>query len=214
MTDSSPTSSGHALVLLIGGIFLLVLGLLLIFTPELARDTLAGFGPVMFLAGVVALTGYCVVGAVGNLGAPAESSRHARMVPAGWYPDPHGQAELRYWDGNTWTEHTSGEAPGAAGPTQIDQPQAAPTSVWTVGATQAQTRMNPPRAASGGRPLLSLDEAHARSIQGPATMDGIGPTRGWEIYWMEVDVKRRRAAPWAAHVPDEIAEKVRLSAAE
>ena len=26
------------------------------------------------------------------------------------------------------------------------------------------------------------------------TMDGIGPTRGWEIYWMEVDVKRRRGA--------------------
>ena len=45
----------------------------------------------------------------------------------------------------------------------------------------------------------------ARSIQGPATMDGIGPTQGWEIYWMEVDVKRRRGAPWAAPVPKEIA---------
>jgi hypothetical protein len=46
-------------------------------------------------------------------------------------------------------------------------------------------------------------------------MDGIGPTRGWETFWMEVDVKRRRGAPWAAPVPAEIAEKVRhLSAAE
>ena len=54
-----------------------------------------------------------------------------------------------------------------------------------------------------------------RSIQGPATMDGIGPTRGWEIYWMEVDVKRRRGAPWAAPVPGEISDKIRhLSAAE
>ena len=45
-------------------------------------------------------------------------------------------------------------------------------------------------------------------------MDGIGPTRGWEIYWMEVDVKRRRGAPWAAPVPSEIAGKIRhLSAA-
>ena len=52
---------------------------------------------------------------------------------------------------------------------------------------------------------MFLDDAHARSIQGPATMDGIGPTRGWEIYWMEVDVKRRRGAPWAAPVPSEIA---------
>jgi len=71
------------------------------------------------------------------------------------------------------------------------------------------------KAVSGARPLLSLDEAHARSIQGPATMDGIGPTRGWEIYWMEVDVKRRRAAPWAAPVPEEITSKLpHLSAAE
>lgn len=25
---------------------------------------------------------------------------------AGWHPDPHGQARLRYWDGSQWTEHT------------------------------------------------------------------------------------------------------------
>jgi len=71
------------------------------------------------------------------------------------------------------------------------------------------------KVAGGEKPMLHLDEAHARSIQGPATMDGIGPTTGWEIYWMEVDVKRRRGAPWAAPVPSEIAGKVqRLSAAE
>lgn len=71
------------------------------------------------------------------------------------------------------------------------------------------------KVAKGETPLLVLDEAHARAIQGPATMDGIGPTRGWEAYWMEVDVKRRRGAPWTAPVPSEIAEKMsRLSAAE
>lgn len=64
------------------------------------------------------------------------------------------------------------------------------------------------KAVAGGKPLLHLDGPHARSIQGPATMDGIGPTRGWETYWMEVDVKRRRGAPWAAPVPTEIADKV------
>ena len=65
------------------------------------------------------------------------------------------------------------------------------------------------KAASGQKPMMFLDDAHARSIQGPATMDGIGPTRGWETFWMEVDVKRRRSAPWAAPVPQEIADKVR-----
>jgi hypothetical protein len=46
-------------------------------------------------------------------------------------------------------------------------------------------------------------------------MDGIGPTRGWETYWMEVDVKRRRGAPWAAVLPSDVSATVtRLSAAE
>jgi hypothetical protein len=27
--------------------------------------------------------------------------------PAGWYPDPQGQARLRYWDGAAWTDQTS-----------------------------------------------------------------------------------------------------------
>src|SRR5438067_6354314 len=28
------------------------------------------------------------------------------MAPAaGWYPDPEGRAEQRYWDGDRWTEH-------------------------------------------------------------------------------------------------------------
>jgi hypothetical protein len=28
-------------------------------------------------------------------------------VPAGWYTDPAGRFDLRYWDGTAWTEHVS-----------------------------------------------------------------------------------------------------------
>jgi hypothetical protein len=28
-------------------------------------------------------------------------------TPAGWYPDPSGRFELRYWDGSQWTEYVS-----------------------------------------------------------------------------------------------------------
>jgi hypothetical protein len=31
----------------------------------------------------------------------------APSIPAGWYPDPSGRFELRYWDGNAWSEHTA-----------------------------------------------------------------------------------------------------------
>ena len=31
----------------------------------------------------------------------------AGAAPAGWYADPSGRFELRYWDGGQWTEHVS-----------------------------------------------------------------------------------------------------------
>ncbi len=36
---------------------------------------------------------------------PAATAEPA--VPAGWYADPSGRFELRYWDGAAWTEHVS-----------------------------------------------------------------------------------------------------------
>jgi hypothetical protein len=39
-------------------------------------------------------------------GAQAASTAMASK-PADWYPDPHGEARLRYWDGRRWSEHTA-----------------------------------------------------------------------------------------------------------
>jgi hypothetical protein len=36
-----------------------------------------------------------------------EPAQAAAAAPAGWYADPAGRFELRYWDGNQWTEHVS-----------------------------------------------------------------------------------------------------------
>jgi hypothetical protein len=38
---------------------------------------------------------------------PAPAAAPTPSVPAGWYADPAGRFELRYWDGGTWTEHVS-----------------------------------------------------------------------------------------------------------
>ena len=38
---------------------------------------------------------------------PAATSPSTPAVPAGWYADPSGRYELRYWDGSAWTEHVS-----------------------------------------------------------------------------------------------------------
>jgi uncharacterized RDD family membrane protein YckC len=46
--------------------------------------------------------------AVGAVAAPSPAAGLPQgSQPADWYPDPHGQARLRYWDGQRWTEHTS-----------------------------------------------------------------------------------------------------------
>ncbi|MEY2974063.1 MAG: hypothetical protein RIR49_483 [Actinomycetota bacterium] len=37
----------------------------------------------------------------------AASTASAASAPAGWYADPSGRFELRYWDGGRWTEHVS-----------------------------------------------------------------------------------------------------------
>src|SRR3954469_9404160 len=39
-------------------------------------------------------------------------------TPAGWYADPTGRSEHRYWDGSRWTEHVSNR--GLAGIDPID----------------------------------------------------------------------------------------------
>ena len=38
-------------------------------------------------------------------------------APANWYPDPSGRFELRYWNGDKWTEHVS-----RAGQQSVDAP--------------------------------------------------------------------------------------------
>lgn len=39
--------------------------------------------------------------------APSSSAPSTPAVPPGWYADPAGRYELRYWDGSAWTEHVS-----------------------------------------------------------------------------------------------------------
>jgi phthalate 4,5-dioxygenase len=51
---------------------------------------------------------------------------------------------------------------------------------------------------SGGRPLMVLDQAAAKAIRGPVTVDGIAPAAEWQAYWRDVDARKRRNAPWPA----------------
>jgi hypothetical protein len=45
--------------------------------------------------------------AAAPVAAAAAAQASAPTTPAGWYPDPSGRYEMRYWDGDKWTEHVS-----------------------------------------------------------------------------------------------------------
>ncbi len=53
--------------------------------------------------------------------------------PPDWYPDPKDPALLRYWDGATWTEHTS-----PAQPAQTAEPAQAAQATQTAQSTPAK----------------------------------------------------------------------------
>jgi hypothetical protein len=38
---------------------------------------------------------------------PEAPPQPVSLTPAGWYPDPSGRFEMRYWDGTAWTEHVA-----------------------------------------------------------------------------------------------------------
>ena len=45
--------------------------------------------------------------AAGTATSSSSTASSAASAPAGWYADPSGRFELRYWNGDKWTEHVS-----------------------------------------------------------------------------------------------------------
>jgi hypothetical protein len=55
---------------------------------------------VMAVGGILSTSGYR-----GSAGVSAGQTTTGAAPPAGWYPDPSGQAGQRYWNGSGWSEH-------------------------------------------------------------------------------------------------------------
>ena len=51
-----------------------------------------------------------------GLGVSATVTCMSAAPPPNWYPDPHDQAQLRWWDGAQWTEHRHVLVPASAVP--------------------------------------------------------------------------------------------------
>jgi hypothetical protein len=58
-------------------------------------------------AGVTAESATVASSEPASSGAAEQPAAASSAAPAGWYADPSGRYELRYWDGSQWTEHVS-----------------------------------------------------------------------------------------------------------
>jgi phenylpropionate dioxygenase-like ring-hydroxylating dioxygenase large terminal subunit len=49
----------------------------------------------------------------------------------------------------------------------------------------------------GKAPMLAVGPSEAAGMTGPATIDGMAPTEGWDAHWRAAVARRRAAAPWS-----------------
>ncbi|WP_238476294.1 DUF2510 domain-containing protein [Agromyces mariniharenae] len=76
-------------------------------------------------------------------------------TPAGWYPD--GSGNLRYWDGNAWTEHTAPGPGSAQPPATAAEASASPADAASIG----DTGPTQPYYAAAGMPVATLEQPSA-----------------------------------------------------
>ncbi|MCS5717932.1 DUF2510 domain-containing protein [Herbiconiux sp. CPCC 205763] len=56
-----------------------------------------------------------------------------QTTPAGWYADPAGSPQLRWWDGTAWTDHLQPAQAPVAQPAHASAPAAAPSPAPAYG---------------------------------------------------------------------------------
>lgn len=75
------------------------------------------------------------------------------LTPAGWYQDPTGQGDARYWNGNSWTQSVDRGGVQVNVPIDPIQAQVAPvpgTQVMLPAPPQANVARQPPRRSPVG----------------------------------------------------------------
>jgi chemotaxis protein histidine kinase CheA len=114
-------------------------------------------------------------------------------VPAGWYPDPMGLPQLRWWDNHSWTEFTS-----AARTPLIVQDE--PRLAYADDDLPSRRSQREQRTATGGAQQAPMSKAELMS-----TLRELEPPKPQQI-------ERSQPAPSFAPSPADEAEAARLQA--
>jgi phthalate 4,5-dioxygenase oxygenase subunit len=111
--------------------------------------------------------------------------------------DPHEQQQATFTGMGTDINVHDQWACESMGPIQDRSKEHLGQSDKAISAYRRILRAAIDEAGHGGRPLMVLDSASAAKMTGPAAIDGIGPTDGWQAYWRRTDEARRQASSWA-----------------
>lgn len=76
-------------------------------TGTTTAATTAAYTPVSTIPTVVETSTSTVSTPAAQPTQASQSAQTSQAAPAGWYADPSGRYELRYWDGAAWTEHVA-----------------------------------------------------------------------------------------------------------
>jgi hypothetical protein len=113
-----------------------------------------------------------------------------RQTPAGWYPDPLGLPQLRWWDGQGWGEHTSEARRPLLG-------QQARTVAYADPADEEQPAAAEPVEASTADPVVPPTAAPTAFASGPAALPA-GPedaVQGWGGAALTINSMRAAGVP-------------------
>jgi hypothetical protein len=95
----------------------------------------------------------------------------------GWYADPLGQADLRWWDSQNWTTQVTSSRPEDSRPNAAPRPplQWADDEPAVQASADSTSRVAPPTAAPAAEPRFALGSKNASGAPEPKQTTNGGP---------------------------------------
>jgi uncharacterized membrane protein YhaH (DUF805 family) len=120
------------------------------------------------------------------------SSEREQTAPApGWFNDPIGRHQFRWYDAQQWTDHVADDGVPGLDPFTPPPPPGAPwatpataVTAWATAAPASSSWQTPAAGGPGGTGEVTMDEAVARCLSKYADFSGRAPRSEYWWFWL------------------------------